>query len=161
MRTRLALLLAIAALVAVPASAFAARGGADRPIAGSASGTNAISLGTGTFTSDATGEVSHLGRTSFHIAGTFGLTAAGVAVSGEMTATSASGDRLTGPFHGSGTTGAGTIDIDATFTPRGGTGRFADASGSLGGTIHERILSLAGGVLTNATEFRFSGELSY
>src|SRR5436190_14344444 len=160
---RLALLLTVATagLAAAPTLAMAASGGTDRPIAGAASGTNAISLGAGTFTSDATGLVSHLGRTAFHIEGRFGFTATGVAVSGVMTATSASGDRLLGNFGGSGTTGPGTVDIAATFQPFGGTGRFADASGSLSGTIHERILSLAGGVLTNATEFRFSGMLSY
>jgi hypothetical protein len=84
-----------------------------------------------------------------------------VTVSGLMTVTSASGDRLSGGFDGAGTAGAGTIDVAATFTPTGGTGRFADAAGSLSGTIHEQILSLAGGVLTNATAFRFSGKLSY
>jgi hypothetical protein len=163
LRVRLALLLAVAAAVLMPApkAAVAASGGTDRPIAGNASGTNAISPGTGTFTSDATGLVSHLGRTAFHIEGTFGLTGADVAVSGLMTATSASGDRLTGDFQGSGTTASRTIDIAATFTPNGGTGRFDDASGSVSGTIHERILSVAGGVLTNATEFRFRGDLSY
>jgi hypothetical protein len=160
-RLALALALASATLLAAPASSLAAAGGTDRPVAGTASGTNAISLTTGTFTSDATGVVSHLGRASFHIEGTFGFSGAGVTVSGLMTATSASGDRLTGPFAGSGTAGAGTIDVAATFTPTGGTGRFADAGGSLSGTIHERILSLTGGVLTNATEFRFSGKLSY
>jgi hypothetical protein len=163
MRGRLALLFVVATtgVAAGPAAAVAAPGGTDRPVAGTASGTNAISLGTGRFTSDASGLVSHLGRTSFHIEGTFGLTGAGVSVSGLMTATSASGDSLTGPFAGSGTTAAGTIDLIATFTPSGGTGRFADASGALSGTIHERILSVTGGVLSNATEFRFSGTLSY
>lgn len=163
MRGRLALLFVVATtgVATGPAAAAASSGGTARPVAGTASGTNAISLGSGTFTSDAGGRVSHLGRTSFHIQGTFGLTGAGVVVSGLMTATSASGDRLIGPFAGSGTTGAGTIDLSATFTPTGGTGRFADATGALSGTIHERILSLAGGVLTNATEFRFSGNLSY
>jgi hypothetical protein len=162
-RGRLGLLLAvaIAGLIAAPTPAVAARHGTKRPIAGTAAGTNAISVATGTFTSDATGHVSHLGRTSFHIQGTFGFTASAVAVSGLMTMTSASGDRLTGDFDGSGTAGAGTIDITATFRPRGGTGRFAHARGLLSGTVHEQTLSLAGGVLTNATEFRFSGHLIY
>ena len=161
-RRRLVLLLAVATagLIAAPTSAVACRG-KDRPIAGTASGTNAISLATGTFTSDATGHVSHLGRSSFHIQGTFGFTASGVSVSGLMTVTSASGDRLTGAFDGSGTTGAGTIDITATFRASGGTGRFAHARGLLSGTVHERILSMSDGILTNATEFRFSGRLSY
>jgi hypothetical protein len=161
-RGRLALFLAVATavLIAAPTSAVACRG-KDRPIFGTASGTNAINLATGTFTSDATGHVSHLGRTSFHIQGTFGLTPSGVAVSGLMTLTSASGDRLTGAFDGSGTTGAGTIDITATFRVSGGTGRFAHARGLLSGTVHERILSMTDGVLTNATVFRFSGRLSY
>jgi hypothetical protein len=163
MRGRLALLFVVATtgVATGPAAAVAASSGTDRPVAGSASGTNAINLTTGTFTSDATGVVSHLGRTSFHIAGTFALTSAGVTVSGLMSATSASGDQLTGDFEGSGTLGTGAIDVVATFTPTGGTGRFTDASGSLSGTIHEQILSLAGGVLSNATEFRFSGKLSY
>ena len=163
LRRTLALLLAVAGagLAAAPVLAVAAPGGTERPISGTAAGRNAISLATGTFTDDATGLVSHLGRTSFHIEGSFGLAGSGVTVSGLMTATSASGDRLSGDFHGAGTAGAGTIEIAATFTPTGGTDRFADASGSLSGTIHEQILSLDGGVLTNATESRFSGKLSY
>ena len=163
MRGRLAVLLAVATagLIAAPTSAVAACDGTSRPVFGTASGTNAINLATGTFTSDATGRVSHLGRTSFHIQGTFGITAPGVTVSGLMTLTSASGDRLTGAFQGSGTIGAGTIEITATFRPSGGTGRFAHASGLLSGTVHERILSMTGGILSNATEFRFSGRLSY
>jgi hypothetical protein len=162
MRGRLTLLLAVAVvgLIVAPTSAAACRG-KDRPIAGTASGTNAINLAAGTFTSDATGHVAHLGRTSFHIQGTFGFTASGVAVSGLMTLTSASGDRLTGAFDGTGTTGAGTIDITATVRVTGGTGRFAHARGSLSGTVHERILSMTDGILTNATEFRFSGRLRY
>jgi hypothetical protein len=162
MRGRLTLLLAVAVvgLIVAPTSAAACRG-KDRPIAGTASGTNAINLAAGTFTSDATGHVSHLGRTSFHIQGTFGFTPPRVTVSGLMTMTSASGDRLTGAFDGSGTTGGGTIDITATFTVSGGTGRFAHARGLLSGTVHERTLSVVGGVLTNATEFRFSGRLRY
>ena len=162
MRGRLTLLLAVAAagLVAAPTSAVACRG-KDRPIAGTASGTNAINLAAGTFTSDATGHVSHLGRTSFHIQGTFGFTPSGVAVSGLMTLTSASGDLLTGAFDGTGTIGAGAIDITATFRPSGGTGRFTHARGLLNGTVHERILSMTDGILMNATEFRFSGRLRY
>ena len=72
MRGRLALLFVVATTGAAagPAAAVAASSGTDRPVAGSASGTNAINLATGTFTSDATGVVSHLGLTSFHIAGT-------------------------------------------------------------------------------------------
>jgi len=163
MRGRLTLLLAlaVAGLIAAPTSAAACRG-KDRPIAGTASGTNAINLAAGTFTSDATGHVSHLGRTSFHIQGTFGLNPpSGVAVSGLMTLTSASGDLLTGAFDGTGTIGAGAIDITATFRPSGGTGRFAHARGLLSGTVHERILSMTDGILTNATEFRFSGRIRY
>jgi hypothetical protein len=161
-RRRLTLLLAVAVagLIAAPTSATACRG-KDRPIAGTASGTNAINLAAGTFTSDATGHVSHLGRTSFHIQGTFAIAAPGVAVSGLMTLTSASGDLLTGAFDGSGTIGAGAIDIAATFRPSGGTGRFAHARGLLSGTVHERILSMSDGILTNATEFRFSGRIRY
>jgi hypothetical protein len=82
-------------------------------------------------------------------------------VSGLMTLTSASGDLLTGAFDGSGTIGAGAIDIAATFRPSGGTGRFAHARGLLSGTVHERILSMSDGILTNATEFRFSGRIRY
>jgi hypothetical protein len=161
-RGRLAVLLAVATtgLIAAPASAVACHG-TSRPIAGTASGTNAINLAAGTFTSDATGHVSHLGRSSFHIQGSFGITAPSVTVSGLMTVTSASGDRLKGDFDGTGTIGAGTIDITATFGPSAGTGRFAHARGLLSGTVHERILSMAGGILTNATEFRFGGRLSY
>jgi hypothetical protein len=159
---RLAVLLVVvtALLVAAPASADACHG-TSRPIFGTASGTNAINLATGTFTSDATGHVSHLGRSSFHIQGTFGITAPSVTVSGLMTVTSASGDRLTGDFDGTGTIGAGTIDVTATFRPSGGTGRFAHARGLLSGTVHERILSMTGGILSNATEFRFGGRISY
>jgi hypothetical protein len=162
-RGGIALLLAVlvAGLIAAPASAGAGCRGKDRRIVGTASGTNAISLATGTFISDATGHVSHLGRTAFHIEGTFGITPPAVTVSGLMTLTSARGDRLTGEFSGSGTIGAGTIDIAATFTPTGGTGRFVHARGLLSGTVHERILSMTDGVLHNATEFQLSGHLRY
>ena len=159
-RLTLPLAVAVAGLIAAPTSAAACRG-KDRPIAGTASGTNAINLVAGTFTSDATGDASHLGRTSFHIQGTFAITAPEVAVSGLMTLTSASGDLLTGAFDGTGTIGAGAIDITATFRPSGGTGRFANARGLLSGTVHERILSMTDGILTNATEFRFSGRIRY
>ena len=68
---RKAMMIAGLAILAVgvlaPAGALGKAGGTDRPIKGTASGTTELDLGSLTFTTDATGTTSHLGRTTTHL----------------------------------------------------------------------------------------------
>src|SRR5215210_1084795 len=68
-------LTSVLALVGVaPAAAVAKRGGTDRPLKGSTSGTSSLDLATGTGTSQGTATFSHLGKSTYTLNLTFALT---------------------------------------------------------------------------------------
>jgi hypothetical protein len=150
--------------VLAPATALAKAGGTDRPIQGKGSGTTVLDLPTLTFTSDATGVVSHMGRATFHFENGV-ITPTGPStfdVTISVTVTAANGDQLFGDVSGSGTadaTGGSQGTTVTTFT--GGTGRFTGASGSASNPFTQTLISTDGVTSTFATEFSLSGTISY
>ena len=144
-------LMMAAALTAVLVLALAApvtakKGGTDRPIKGDVTGTSEVSGAAPTFAVDShgMGQISHLGRTHSDMttSQTWGADGADLCpgssivadVTGNVTFTAANGDELdavvggyvceTAPFNDT----AYAANLALTFA--GGTGRFADASGS-------------------------------
>ncbi len=138
-------------------------GGSERPCTGSFSGSSAHDLATGEFHSIWTGEASHFGISNLEQQAQ--LTRAGPATfafSGTWTLTAANGDQLCG-------TAAGTLDLsDATHgkglidcTATGGTGRFAEASGTFTITIHHIRTALEDGISYGQQQATLVGQLSW
>lgn len=154
------LVLALAALV--PASAAAKAGGTDRPVSGKSTSTTIVNTATGTGTSDGSGQLSHLGAFTFHnditsftVTGStfsFALTASVVAANGDVIFTTATG---------TGTLTATGSESTLVSTITGGTGRFADASGTLTTSISTVTVSAVGGVFTGHDTETHTGQISY
>lgn len=168
-RTLLILVSLLALTVVAPGAAEAKRGGTDRPWKGSASGTLTFNLGTTPFpaTSAGTGRLSHLGKSTY--SQEFTITPAGpttFSVAGTQTIVAANGDMLVMTFTGTGEL-AGVFGVGQTsettvqLTVTGGTGRFADASGSLTSTIFTTIDSIVGATATATQTSRLRGKISY
>ncbi len=156
-----ALVLAFAVLS--PASAPAKAGGTDRPMEGSGSGTITLDPVTGAFTGVVPGVSSHLGEVTVQIEGTGAPTSDGTfAGSGTTTIVAANGDELTGTMTLTQTvlpTGRTTTTVAVTIT--GGTGRFADASGTLTVICQSGGPALVDGLLLIKAECKFTGQVSY
>jgi hypothetical protein len=155
------LVLAVAALS--PAAALGAAKGTDRPVSGKSTSTTTIDTATGTGTVAGSGQLSHIGRftftndiTSLTITGpdtfSFTLTAIVVAANGDEVFTTATG---TGTFSATGS------ESTLVSTITGGTGRFADASGTLTSRISSETLSVVGSILTQADTETHEGRISY
>jgi hypothetical protein len=158
------LLLALA--VAVPGAAVAKRGGTDRPLKGSGSGTTTGDLATGVATSEGTARFSHAGKTTYSINTTFSATGPNTfALTGTSTLVAANGDSVFSSLTGTATaTGIGvgeTIEFTLVFTVTGGTGRFADASGTLTAEATSETVSLVGTTFVNRDTFTARGTISY
>ncbi len=150
------LVLVVAALS--PATSLGAANGTDRPISGTSTSTTILNTATGTGTSEGIGQLSHLGAFTFHNDFTSFTVTGPNTFSYTLTTTwvAANGDE----FFSSGTaTGTLTNGIESTLvsTITGGTGRFADASG----TIISSVISVnvSPGVLHD-TEIH-QGQISY
>jgi hypothetical protein len=155
------LVLAVAALS--PAGALGAAKGTDRPVSGKSTSTTTIDTATGTGTVAGSGQLSHIGRftftndiTSLTITGpdtfSFTLTAIVVAANGDEIFTTATG---TGTFTATGS------ESTLVSTITGGTGRFADASGTLTSRISSVTLSVVGSIVTQADTETHRGRISY
>jgi hypothetical protein len=154
--------LVLALGVLAPATALGKASGTDRPVKGSASGTTVVDLGTGGFTSEATGVVAHLGKSTFHLDGVITPTGPDTfTIAGSVVTVGANGDELFGTFNGSGTATASGSEGTVTTTFSGGTGRFANASGSISGPFTQVFLSTDGTTATFATDVSFRGTVSY
>jgi hypothetical protein len=151
-------LLAVAALS--PAAALGKAGGTDRPVQGTSTSTTTVNLATGTGVSDGSGQVSHLGAFTFHNDFT-GFTVTGDTFSWTQTATivAANGDEIFATAVGTGTLSTGEATLVSTFT--GGTGRFADASGTLTTSISSVIVSQVGTTITSEDAETHTGQISY
>jgi len=99
----------------------------------------------------ATGQASHLGRFTLSIPHVVNF--ATRSATGTMTLTAANGDTLTASFTGQSQIADPLVTIVETATVTGGTGRFADASGSF--TVN-RLFNRA----TGATEGTLEGTIS-
>ncbi len=167
MSTRKGTLLASLAVVVAalsPASAPADIGGTDRPVKGSGSGLVSINTQALTLTADATGAISHLGENvTAHVdAHLVGQTPDGVILQGTQTVVADNGDQLTGTVT---ITGPGpTLSVHPTtavMTVAGGTGRFADASGTITIDSIATPFSFDGVTLLERIDFTVTGDLSY
>jgi hypothetical protein len=135
--------------------------GSDRPLRGTESGITTGDLATSTASADFTGYLSHLGKYTGHsnvavaFTGPSSFTAAGT---GTMVA--ANGDELFVDITWSGTFTATTIHTTVVRTITGGTGRFANASGTLTVTLSS-VYSLSGTTLTSHDTGTAEGQISY
>ena len=156
----------LALAVALPGAAVAKQGGTDRPVQGSGTSTDTVDLSTGAGAGDGTVLMSHLGRSTYR--DSFTVTPTGpntLAITGVATFTAASGDQLYATLAVSGTlTGFAVGDTGhstGVFTITGGTGRFADASGSLTAAFDAKVASLVGATLVDRNAFALQGRISY
>jgi hypothetical protein len=152
------LVLAVAALS--QGTALGAANGTDRPLSGTSTSTTTVDPVAGTGVSDGSGQVSHIGAFTFHNDFTsftltspttfsFTLTASIVAANGDVIFTTATG---------TGTLTATGSESTLVSTISGGTGRFADASGSFTSSIISVNTSTPG--TSNDTETH-TGQVSY
>jgi len=155
------LVLALAALV--PASAAAKAGGTDRPVSGKTTSTTTVDLATGTGISDGSGQLSHIGASTFHNDFS-GFTVTGTTFNWTQTATivAANGDEIFATAVGTGTLlPDGTSEATLVSTITGGTGRFADASGTLTSSISSVTVSMVGTTITSNDTETHTGLISY
>jgi hypothetical protein len=147
-------LLAAAAAIATGTLASAASAEPGVPFNGSYSGTSSRSGNTVNIAT--TGQATHLGESSEAITTTvaFSATSCGM-VAGSGTATAANGDDLF--FSTSGTIcpeGGGLFVVSVSRTITGGTGRFADASGTL-------AVSGTANLVAGTLSYTVEGSISY
>jgi hypothetical protein len=146
-----------------PISALANAGGTERTVNGTGSITISLDPRTGAFTGDATGISSHLGDLTVRVEGAGRVTPDGTfAGSGTVTITAANGDQLTGTFTLTTTdlfAGGGTTTVIVTIT--GGTGRFADATGTLTIVCRAGPPSHIGALLVIEGDCTMTGRISY
>jgi hypothetical protein len=168
LRKLLVLTSVLALFVVAPAAAVAKPGGTDRPVKGSTAGTTTVDIATGVGTSQGTGTVSHLGKTTFTL--NFTVLPTGpttVTNSGTGTLVAANGDQVFVTFTGSGTvpslipTVGQNIDATLVSTIVGGTGRFSDASGTTTTTVHLEIVSVVGTTFSTRDTTTLVGRISY
>ena len=127
---------------------------------GTSTSTTTVDLATGTGISDGSGHITHLGAFTFHNDFT-GFTITGDTFSWTQTATivAANGDEIFATAVGTGTLSTGEATLVSTFT--GGTGRFADASGTLTTRISSVIVSQVGTTITSEDTETHTGTISY
>ena len=159
------LVLALAALS--PASALAKAGGTDRHVKGTTSGTVTGTLGaTIGVTIDLTGVATHVGKYSGHFDAVGVISGGEVVGDGTFTLVAANGDQLTGPFEFSSQLEFTAVHPSTAFlTITGGTGRFADASGTITSQNLETPICFAEpscpGLIIDGLEGELTGQISY
>ena len=147
-----------------PASAPAETGGTDRPDEGHRHGNDQSQPGDGRlYRRSSRGSAAISGRSPSRSPGSARANADGTfAGSGTATIVAANGDELTGTITLTQTalpTGRTITTVVVTIT--GGTGRFADASGTLTVVCHSGPPALVGGMLLITAECKFTGQVSY
>jgi hypothetical protein len=154
--------LALAVIALGPAAAQGAAKGTDRPLKGSFTTTVVVNAATGTATVDGTFQLTHLGKGTSHQDTTTSSVSGNATVNtGSATYIAANGDKLF-------TTVVGTVTFtptgsDATFvdTITGGTGRFADASGTFTRTGVAVLVSVIPPLVTSTGTASANGQISY
>jgi hypothetical protein len=161
---RFTFILAVLALAAgiTAGPALAKQGGTDRPVRGTSTSTTTVDLVSGTGTVAGSGQLSHFGRftftndiTSFTVTGdTFHLTLTAVVVA-------ANGDELHTSATGTGTLTPTGSESTLVSTAVGGTGRFADATGTTTTRIRSTVVSAVGTTITATDTEVHEGLISY
>jgi hypothetical protein len=108
------------------------------------------------FGSEETGRISHLGRVAYHVEGTYARRSGRFVLDGTVIIVTRNGRALTGTYHGTTSTGA---RVAATVHLTGGSGRFADVSGTWKQTDHNT--QTPGGAFPNRGETRLKGHIRY
>jgi hypothetical protein len=161
---RFTIILALLALAALsPAAALGKAHGTDRPSKGTSTSATTVDLATGTGISDVSGHLTHLGRFTFHNDFT-GFTVTGNTFNWTQTATivAANGDEIFTTAVGTGTLlPNNTSEATLVSTITGGTGRFADASGTLTTSISSVTVSAVGTTITSHDTETHTGRISY
>jgi hypothetical protein len=155
------LVLAVAAIS--PAATLGATNGTDRPLKGTSTGSLTASLVTGAATTTFAGQLSHLGAISGGDVVTFIPTGPATFIyAGTSALEAANGDELFSTVTGSGTfTSSTTAESTQVNTITGGTGRFADASGTYSETVSSVIVSIIGTTENAHNTATFNGRISY
>jgi hypothetical protein len=158
------LVLAVSALSAT--TALAKAGGTNRPVKGTALGEVTVPIPSLHLTADASGVLTHLGKYTGHFEGSAEIVGGRTLGEGTVTLVAANGDELTGTFTLNGALPSGEVhSLTVVLTITGGTGRFADASG----TITIPLLATPScflepscpGALVETLEGRATGLISY
>ena len=124
------LVLAVTALN--PTTALAKAGGTDRPAKGTALGDCTTPIPSLQLTCDTSGVSTHLGKFTSHSEGSAEIVGGRTLGEGTFTLVAANGDELTGTFTLNGVVPTGEVhSLTVVLTITGGTGRFADASGTI------------------------------
>lgn len=160
---RLIVLSMVVALFALsPTAALGKAKGTDRPVRGTSTSTTTLDTATGKGTVAGSGHLSHLGRSTFTNditftptgPDTFSLTLTAIIVA-------ANGDKVFTTATGAGTSTATGSESTLVSTITGGTGRFADASGTITSKISSVNVSLVGSILTSTATETHKGRISY
>jgi hypothetical protein len=155
--------LVVAVAAPSPGAALGASNATDRPLTGKSTATVTVDVATVTVTIDGTGQLSHLGKFTFHADQTFLAFTGGSAIfAGAETLVAANGDELFATATTTVTdTSATTSEATSVLTITGGTGRFAGASGTI--TRHEQgvLVSIVGSTRSNAITSTWEGRISY
>ena len=157
----------VALAVLSPASALGKAGGTDRPVKGTASGTVTGVLGAPLdITIDLAGVATHVGKYSVHLDAVGVISGGEVVGDGTFTLVAANGDQLTGPFEFTSLLEFTAVHPSTAFlTITGGTGRFADASGTITSQNLETPICFAGpscpGLIIAGLEGKLTGQVSY
>jgi hypothetical protein len=155
MKIRRVLFVVVAAAAVSLASVAVSAVAAERPLKGTVAADEIVvpTPPTASLTRDGTGTATHLGRYTEHIVMTIHLPT--LSSTGTATFTAANGDTLTATVLGQATrTGPTSLSIVENYTITGGTGRFADATGSF--TLHSTVEQTTG-----LSSGRFSGSIDY
>lgn len=153
----LAVLLALGTLMSASAPASAGVG-MSVPVQGNGSGTIRFNTSTGDFAGEESGVSSHLGKYNLRLQGHGERDADGsVTGSGTVTIAAANGDTLTGTFtlQGDGQTQRVLVSITD------GTGRFADARGTLTVVCRTKSAQADGDTLVLRHDCTMQGRISY
>jgi hypothetical protein len=144
-----------------PTAAMGAANGTDRPLTGTLTVITTVNLNTGAASNVSSGQLSHLGTVNGSSDEQFALVGPnGFSWTGTGTIVAANGDELLETITGVGTFGP-PMQSTRFDTITGGTGRFADASGTFTYTGVTGSVSIVGSIETVTLTSTINGSISY